>query len=300
MRSELYRKGELNDAKFPEPLFLVDPIIPAGGLFMLHGPKTAGKTQLMITLGVAVATGTPFIGEYACRKGEVLIIETDMGRRLLQERIQQTPETREINFLHSEPFDVVNLASGRLPDAFQRAQELMPTLVMVDSLRKTSSQDEVDSASPGKVYGAWQRIFPDATIGIAHHDRKAPTNPDALWRPEEAARGSGAWLDDIDTGLHLGKLRGHKHGGHVATLSFSKCRTTEEPEPVQLRMDEASLLLTPLKPTVRMALKNWKTANPTATQADAVRFLVDGKLCSRATAYRLAAEMLPSHAVSQP
>lgn len=289
--SAFYPKGELYTVEFPEPLFLVEPIIPMGGLVMLHGPKTAGKTQLALTLAVAVSTGQTFLGEYRCQQGEVVLVETDMTRKLLQSRIKMTPEAKTINFLHSEPFDIVSLmAKGLLPEAFQEAQRMQPVLVIVDSLRKTSAQDEVDSASAGRVYGAWQRLFPNACIAIIHHDRKASTNPDAIQRPEEAARGSGAWLDDIDTGLHLSKLRGHKHGGHVATLSFSKCRTTEDPEPMVVRMREDTLLIEPLNSTPRTELAKLVAANPNITSAEAVQQLTANKVCSRATAYRLVSE----------
>lgn len=286
-----YPKGELYKAVFPEPLFLVDPIIPAGGLVMLHGPKTAGKTQLALTLAVSVATGGLFLGEYPCQPGEVLFVETDMTRKTLQDRIKKTEEAKSINFLHSEPFDIVMLASkGLLPAAFTEAQASKPALVIVDSLRKTSAQDEIDSASPGRVYGAWQRLFPGAVILIIHHDRKASTLPDAIFRPEEAARGSGAWLDDIDTGLHMSKLRNHKHGGHAASLSFSKCRTTEDPPAITVLMDETTLLVRPAAKPPRQVLAELRSADPEAAQSELVQQLVSSKACSRATAYRLVSE----------
>src|ERR1051325_9049035 len=121
-QSALYLEGELHSAVFPEPLFLVDSLIPMGGLVMLHGPKTAGKTQLALTLGVAVATGTPFLGEYSCTKGRVLFVEADMPRKMLQDRVAQAPETKSLCFLHSEAFDVVSLSvSSKLSEDWARA-----------------------------------------------------------------------------------------------------------------------------------------------------------------------------------
>lgn len=287
----LFRSGELRSANIGSPLFLVEPIIPAGGIVMLHGPKTAGKTQLALTLGCAVATGGTFLGEYSCLPGHVIFIEVDMPLPLLQNRIQIAPETDPIWFLHSEPFDVVRLAAGQpKPDAIAAAQSFSPALVIVDSLRKTHALDENDSSTPSRVYAAWQSLFPHACLAFMHHDRKKPTDPSAWLHPEEAARGTGAWLDDADTGLHLDKVRGTKGGGHVATLTFSKCRTTEEPPPMLVRMHSDTLLVEPTKPSARQALAGWRLANISSSAEDGRNWLIAQGICGRTQAYKHAAE----------
>lgn len=280
----LYPPGELAAASLPSPLFLVEPIIPTGGIVMLHGPKTAGKTQLALTLGCAVAHGQALLGEWAVRSGTVVFLEVDMPLALLQARIQQAPETQALWFLHSEPFDIVTL-SRELPDELAEVANLHPDLLIVDSLRKTHSLDENDSATPSAVYSAWRRLFPDTCLAFMHHDRKKPVSPDHAAHPEEAARGTGAWLDDADTGLHLDRIRGSKGGGHVATLSFSKCRTTEEPDPMVVRMRDDSLLLEPTKPTAASELTRWLMANPNATR-DECRQHLETAGYSRASAFR--------------
>lgn len=290
MSWEFFRAGALHDASMPEPLFLVEPIIPFGGIVVLHGPKTAGKTQFALTLGVAVVNGTPFLNEYPCRRGPVVFIETDMTKKTLQSRVLTAPETRKLAFLHAEPFDVTRVARGPLPEPLVQAQALAPLLVIVDSLRKTNLQDEIASSTPTLVYSAWKRLFPESTLLFIHHDRKKPTNPDAYLHPEEAARGTGAWLDDADTGLHLTRQRETK-GGHLCTLAFSKCRTAEEPPPMTLHMQEDTLLIEPTKPTTRQRLVSWRHQFPNSTREDARTWFAEQKLGSRALCYRLVAEI---------
>ena len=54
----------------------------------------------------------------------------------------------------------------------------------------------------------------------------------------QSARGSGAWLDECDTGIHvLGKKK------ILDRMEFSKLRTMEYPEPIKLRMDSQTLLV---------------------------------------------------------
>lgn len=290
----LYTDGAFHDADFPEPTWLVDQVIPFGGTCLLHGPKTAGKTQLMLTLGVSILTGTPFLNEFRVAQGGVLLIEADMTRRLLQDRMKGSDATRGIAVLHAEPFDVVDVVKNlaKLPVDFQKARDTNPALVMIDSLRKTSRQDEKDSASPTLVYEAWRLLFPNATRLISHHDRKKPTDPRANLHADEAARGTGAWLDDADGGMRLARPIGGKAGEHHAILSFTKYRG-EEPPTIHLQMNEDSLLLEPVKQTARQVLWAWRQKNPKATAEDARNFLLENKLCRRTVAYRLAAEVCP-------
>ncbi len=286
-----FDEGELHDAVFAQPLFLVQPIIPYGGIAMLHGPKTAGKTQFALTLGIAVRYGEPFLGEYPCREGPVVLLETDMTKQTLQARARLAPRTRGLRFVLADPFDVVRIATLPAFEPLASLQALAPALLIVDSLRKTTvGRDEQESGTPALVYTAWRKLFPETTIMLIHHDRKKPTMPHSMPHMDEAARGSSAWLDDCDTGLHLTRMHETRTGETVATLSFSKCRTMEEPQPMSLRMLPDTLLLEPTKPTTRQRLLAWLAANPAATREAAIEFLLrDGK-CSRSLVYRLVAE----------
>lgn len=225
-----------------------------------------------------------------------------MPRKMLQLRAQQAPATRALSFLHSDPFDVETVAI-KPPDAFVQARNWKPDLVIVDTLRKTTLLDENDSSTPMRVYSAWRRLFPESAIAVVHHDRKMSTMPGASIKPEEAARGSIAWSGDADGCLQLSKLRGHKLGGHVATLTITKARYMNEPEPLQVKMTP-ELLLEPVGQNAVSVLLAFLSNNPGATQSDAASIMVGSKACSRATAYRLIAKyasqlVSPENVVSQ-
>lgn len=244
----------------------------------------------MLTLGVAVATGTAFLGEFMCHRGPVLLVEADMTRKLLQDRMIGADSTKHIAVLHTEPFDIVQFVKkGAIPDAMKRAQDLRPTLVMVDSLRKTSQQDEIDSKTPGLVYEAWRQLFPGATRLISHHDRKRPTNPQAFLNADEAARGTGAWLDDADAAMRLSRVAAQHE--HKALLTFTKYRGEEPPE-IHLRMN-SELLLEPMKQSGKQALWAFRQAHPDADEHECRKFLLDSRLCRKSMAYRLVAEHFP-------
>ena len=97
---------------------------------------------------------------------------------------------------------------------------------------------------------------------MLHHDRKSSEGMEML--SSESFRGSGAWLDDVDLGLHLKKSR---KGG--LTLEFSKVRTCPDIDPIKIEIVEDSMSIRPAngemskaalaRVTARTFLKNnWK------------------------------------------
>ena len=292
MTWHLFKPGELHSAVFADPPFLVAPLLPRGGLAMIHGAKTAGKTQLALTLGVAVATGTPFLHDYHCEPGSVVFLEADMPKQMLQYRVADAPETRVLHFAHTGSFDVVRLAgSGALPADVQAVQALQPALLIVDTLRKVHVLDENDSRTPLLVHTAWQRLFPGTALLFIHHDRKKPRDPSTPLISEEAARGTEAWAADIDVSMYLHKHRRIKDSAHTATLGFSKVRYSDDIAPFPVQMRPGSLLIEPIRQTARQMLLAWHAANPTATLQEAVAWLQKSDLCGQSRAYKLVAEL---------
>lgn len=62
----------------PQPVqtYVIDPIIPKPGITILHGRWGTGKTAVLVTQAICVATGQPFLG-LPTTQGPVLIIEAD-------------------------------------------------------------------------------------------------------------------------------------------------------------------------------------------------------------------------------
>jgi hypothetical protein len=53
----LYSAQDLAVQEFPEETFLVEGLIPLGGLVLLHGKRGIGKSQFSMTLGHAQPVG---------------------------------------------------------------------------------------------------------------------------------------------------------------------------------------------------------------------------------------------------
>ena len=73
---EVIDVAQLRARPKPEQAFVIDPIVPVPGVTILHGRWGTGKTAVLVTEAVCVATGQPFLG-MPTTQGSVLIIEAD-------------------------------------------------------------------------------------------------------------------------------------------------------------------------------------------------------------------------------
>lgn len=226
--------------------YLIDPILPKGGVGLIHGKGGHGKTQLTFTIAKAVADGTPLFGRYQCEQGGIALIQLDMTMSQFSERLGklapsiQNPELIEV-FSYEKP---INILDPEFADAIaDKLAERRPSLVVFDTLRKLHPYDENDNAVPSQVYGAIREICAGATAIVLHHDRKAPTQNGAGGSEEaaESFRGARAWVDDCDLGLRLRKRKDR------VMVDWSKLRCAEQAD-LLLRMHPDSLLLEPRDP----------------------------------------------------
>lgn len=231
--------------EFPSELYLVSPIMPQGGHVLLHGKRGLGKTQLALTLAHNVICGTPFLGQLDTAQGRVAYVQADMPPKLQQARLQHLHKQLQLAYggrlryyLADTQFDIT-APSAHASAWAQDIRDYAPSLVIVDTLRKSHPLDENSSDTPVAVYGAWRHcVGPAPTIIYLHHDRK--TSFEGPIDRDEEFRGSGAWLDEADLGMHLCKAKAS------LALEWSKSRTFD-PDDVgrsfSLTLDPATLLL---------------------------------------------------------
>lgn len=67
----------LKTRPLPVQDYAINPIVPRPGITILHGRWGTGKTAVLVTQAICVATGQPFLG-LPTTQGPVLIIEADM------------------------------------------------------------------------------------------------------------------------------------------------------------------------------------------------------------------------------
>lgn len=194
---------DLLRAELERPAQLVEPFFQAGTGAFIAGPPNVGKTWLLLSLLVAVAGGTPWLGTFATTAGRVLFIDEESTAWHTQERLQMLAmggllgDDLPLAFVIGEGLRVDT------DDGFARIDDLMrqhrPSLVAADSLIRLHGAEENNSGQMADVFASVKRLM--AAHGAAflftdHARKKSLVGND----PEEMQRGSSekrAWADSI-------------------------------------------------------------------------------------------------------
>lgn len=278
--------------------YIVDPILPAGGIGLIHGKAGHGKSQWMLSLVDAISSGRPFLGRYRTTEAKVLYVQADMPENLFNERVRKAvphltaPEN--VVIAQTRAFDILDpKTQDALADLEARHS---PGFITVDTLRKSHTEDENSSMVSAEVYATWKALFPSAAIFFQHHDRKSQIVPKGSKRDDgssedqdalmETFRGNRSWVDDADLGVHLYKFATQ----NKLKMSWSKWRC--EPQPtMMLQMNPETLLVEPLGPETA---KDWAYALATkglSTKDWAEAVMTKAKV-GRSMAYKVVGEVV--------
>src|SRR5712664_2497809 len=107
---------------FAQETFVTDPLMPTGGVMMIHGHPGLGKTQVALALALAVAKGEKWLGEYPCQAASVVFLQADMPPQLFQQRVQRIPDIASydrLHFLTVEDMDILEVRPGSV-EALQK------------------------------------------------------------------------------------------------------------------------------------------------------------------------------------
>ncbi len=253
--------------EFPELGWLIEPMIPRTGVVFLHGPTSAGKSPWTWALAAAVCEGTPFCGYPITAVGPVLYIELDTPASLIQPRLRRLKTVPDLMWLEvfKQPIDICNPdrgVRGRLDELQKRVQ---PMLVVVNTLRKAHLEDDKDSGTPSRVYGAWRGFFPEAVLLFVHHDKKTNTDgkkqSTGLVDQDQMFSGSQAWANDAQVAFHLMRARAPKQDGGASEAEYAKT-------PITVRMTKSQVSDHERFPPLQMRLEpdgtNWVDMGPAA------------------------------------
>lgn len=210
IESGIIHEGWLPDylsQEIPTTPWLVDPFLPQGSIVFFHGPTSVGKSPFTWKLAHSVATGEDFFGYPVASTGPVLYLEFDTPSVQVIPRMQKIPGFQFVrNFFvanWAKPLNIIDPTPADTHKLHELARNVAPVLVVVNTLRKVHALDDRNSDVPARVYGAWRKFFPDATLLFVHHDRKAPTGALNFDNPDQAFSGSQHWVDDAQVALHI-------------------------------------------------------------------------------------------------
>ena len=222
---KIYSLQDFVSLDIPEKSFIVDPFLPERGLIEIYAKPGVGKTTFALSLGMAVALGSPFLKWNAPKPKQVLYIDGEMPPSEMQERARATAQYFGVDALEVENFKILNrdMNNGQLPDinetSGQREFDIATNnadLIILDNLsalRFTGKENEADSWS---IIQRWllEMRGRGKTVIILHHAGKDGTS-----------RGTSRRHDILDTVIKLQRPSDYLQSeGAVFELHFEKCR----------------------------------------------------------------------------
>ena len=123
----------------PETRFVVDELLPTGGLSILAAKPKVGKSTLARTLALCVARGEPFLGRDVTMKGTVIHLALEEKRKEIQRAYEKLGGANEPIHVH------VGMAPAEALEALEQSiKETNAVLAIVDPIFKLIRLPDLD------------------------------------------------------------------------------------------------------------------------------------------------------------
>lgn len=237
--------------RLPPPTWLIDQIIPAGGLVGLYGPPGVKKSFVAADIALSVAAGGLWQGHpvsqgyplYVCAEGSA-----GMGKRIkgwLRYRKLKPSQAAGAWLTQAVPVYADSDGMARVIERIEEA-EIVPDIIVIDTLARCFDGDENQQADMGRFVAGVDRLRKefDATVVVVHHTRL----------DGDRERGNTAFRGAADCMLSLANRKGK------LILSCNKQKDAEEFEDIELRTkpmpDEDTVVIVNESRAVRVASKS--------------------------------------------
>ena len=220
----------------PEQTWVIEPLIPMGGLVNIYGPPKGGKSYLALQLAMDIALKhDTWMGFPIRTHGLVCYLQLDTPRSLWRDRILKLGQEGVAveGFALADrgmapwPFDILSPENG-WNWLRHECDTLTPSVVIIDTLRDVHRGNENDSQYMQEVMNALVEACQPSAVVLISHARKA--SADRGFSLIDDQRGSTAIAGKMDAIIHLGAKK----------LSYTG-RATEEGT-IPLKQDPATHL----------------------------------------------------------
>lgn len=166
----------------PQP-WVVDKLVPVGGLVNVFGKPKSGKSFLMLGVIEAIANGLPEWEGFAIKKhGPVAYLQVDTPREEWAARVTRmhwTSAEAADNLWIADmwqvpefPFNILNPQGTELQWLKDNLAAIKPVVVIIDTLREIHGGDENDSTVMRNVIANLVAACRPAAIVLVSHSRK--------------------------------------------------------------------------------------------------------------------------------
>lgn len=212
----------------PPVKFLLDQLVPAGGITFVHGPPGCGKSAFVWGAANAISVGQPYLG-LATTQANCLLLSTDMNLYMYKIRWGDKGDEK---FTPAFPFAVLPRCNISAPTFLggtlaKQISEFVGQgsiqLLLFDALggfhAGLSARDDETATLVVSALTAW---FPDATKIVIAHDRKLHMDETSGDPSDESILGSQVWRASATSQIHMWPA-----GPHKSMLKFAKSQVTD-------------------------------------------------------------------------
>lgn len=189
---------------------LIDGVLRCGHKMLLAGPSKAGKSYALISLAIAIAEGSEWLG-FKCRQGKALYINLELDDASCWNRIADVYKANGIVPKNAHNLTVWNLRGRSMPmdqlaqSLIRRARKAGYAAIILDPIYKVITGDENSAEQMSRFCNIFDRICRDASCSMIychHHSKGAQGGKKSMDR----ASGSGVFARDPDALLDMIEL----------------------------------------------------------------------------------------------
>jgi hypothetical protein len=232
--------------RMEQPKWMVENIWTAASHGIIGGEPKTSKTSLALALALSVASGAPFLNEYAVHtQGPVLFIQEENAPWLIQDRLRKLAAyygllpremtharkaprgalgkvTYEIDFPVDQPFHVLNNYGFDLSIEEHRdmlvgqMEEIRPAFLILDPLYLIIGNANYEKGPDLIPYLKWLKNLRyefNCAIAILHHFGKESQSPGVVRRrPGQRVLGSGLFHGWTDSAIYASQMESGVEG----------------------------------------------------------------------------------------
>ena len=232
----IVKGDELLKTDIPAPEFLIEGLIPKGGITILSGNPSSCKSWILLEIARCIASNEELFGKYKTLEARTLYIDeetdfTEMKRRwkMLNPKILTLVDFKERNgFKIDNEEERKKLINACLAKDYR--------LVIFDSLIDVHSKNENDSQEARQVIECFEELTRRGiTCLLSHHQRKLSfLDPK---EPMQILRGSGVFSSGIDSLIAIEK-KSETESKIELLIVPAKLRRGKKKEPFKIQLTE--------------------------------------------------------------
>lgn len=193
--------------KAPE---LIHGVLRQGHKMLIAGPSKAGKSYMLINLGISIAEGKQWLG-WNCERGKILYVNLELDAPSAFHRFKDVYEAEGYKPDHISNIDIWNLRGKAVPmdklapKLIRRAEKENYIAIVIDPIYKVLTGDENSAEDMALFTNQFDKIATELETAViyCHHHSKGSQGGK---RSMDRASGSGVFARDPDAILDLVEL----------------------------------------------------------------------------------------------